>query len=170
MLATRRLIRIGKAKKQELAAWREGVSLTHDAGQSIHGLKLRVVAARFRLALEMRQQSRLGGESAARHRLVISRAYYAMYHAMRAVAYIFHDGDDHEQYSNLPTKLPSDFPDHALWGNQLKSAREYRSQADYDPYPRGKTYWRDVARVVHSDAMRLLPVARSYLMAKGCKL
>lgn len=171
MLDTSRLIRIGKAKKREQAAWLEGVALERDACQSIQELRLRVVSARFRLALEMRRQcdTRLR-ESSAAYRLTISRSYYAMYHAMRAAAYIFHGGDDHELHSELPTKVPSDFPNSALWGNQLKSAREYRNQADYDPYPRGIAYWRGVAHGVSGDAGRLIPAVRGYLKGRGCKV
>jgi uncharacterized protein (UPF0332 family) len=103
-------------------------------------------------------------------RLTISRAYYAMYHSLRAVAYIYHGGDDHQQHSDLPQRLPSDFPDVAIWGNQLKSAREYRNQADYDPYPKSIAYWRDIAQLVDSDSKVLLPLTRNYLRSKGCRL
>jgi hypothetical protein len=93
-----------------------------------------------------------------------------MYHAMRSAAYIFYQCDDHEKHSDLSGKIPDDFPNHSTWGNQLKSAREYRNQADYDPYPRKGVYWSHIAKLVEADSVALLPIVANYLRGKGCRV
>lgn len=171
MLDTKRLLRIGKAKQKEQAAWLEGVSIERAARMSISELRLRVAVARFKLAAEIRRQCVFSPTaSVAMHRLTVSRSYYTMYHAMRSAAYLYYGGDDHEQHTVLSSKIPDDFPDSMLWANQLKSAREYRNQADYDPYPRTKNYWCPIAESVNGDAKRLIPVARVYLQKFGCRI
>ena len=168
---TQRLIRIGQAKLKDQAAWKEGVSLERASGLTIDALRVRVATARFHLAKEMRGYSSFAMTSGRPlYRLAISRAYYFMYHSIRAAAYLHYGGDDHQQHSDLPQKVPLDFPDRAKWGNQLKSAREYRNQADYDPYPKSTKYWKQVAQLVTSDANALAPITMAYLRAKGCNL
>ena len=168
---TKRLIRVGQAKCKEQAAWKEGIDLERASGQSIESLQVRVATARIFLAKEMHGYSKLAMKlPKPLYRLAISRAYYSMYHAIRAAAYLHYAGDDHQQHSDLPQKVPSDFPDYEKWANQLKSAREYRNQADYDPYPRSQVYWRRVATLVTNDANELAPLTAKYLRAKGCKL
>lgn len=168
---TQRLLRVGLAKAKDQSAWLEGISLEKTARQTIDELRRRVVIARLSLAKDMRAYSAFAlGASKPMHRLVISRSYYCMYHAMRSVAYIYYGGDDHQQHSDLPQKIPNDFPDHAMWGNQLKSAREYRNQADYDPYPKSASYWKAIATSVSADANKLMPVVVTYLRDKGCSL
>lgn len=168
---TNRLIRVGQAKCKDRAAWEEGISLERVSGQSIRALQVRVATARILLAKEMHSYSKLAMKlPKPLYRLAINRAYYSMYHAIRAAAYLHYGGDDHQQHSDLPQKLPGDFPDHQKWGNQLKSAREYRNQADYDPYPRSHVYWKGVAVLVTKDANELAPLTANYLRAKGCRL
>jgi uncharacterized protein (UPF0332 family) len=171
MLDTKRLLRIGQAKSKEQSAWLEGISIERSSGETIERIRIRIVAARFALAREMKKQSRYSpSASAAMQRLTVSRSYYAMYHAIRSAAYIHYAGDDHQQHSDLPQKIPDDFPSYGVWGNQLKSAREYRNQADYDPYPRSRKYWKVMAESVHADAVQLLPIVRNYLRGKGCNV
>jgi uncharacterized protein (UPF0332 family) len=168
---TKRLLRIGQAKKQQQADWLEGINLQIAAAQSIQQLRQRVAAARYGLAVDMRRSSRYAQTSGhALDRLVISRSYYSMYHAMRAAAYMYYEGDDHQQHADLPQRIPDDFQNRLDWSNQLKSAREYRNQADYDPYPRTAAYWRGIAHVVATDSKNLLPIVRMYLRAKGCNV
>lgn len=171
MLDTRRLLRIGGAESKVQSGWAEGVSIERDAGTTIASLRLRLAAARFKLAQDISRQSIYSPSSAAHVcRLVVSRFYYAMYHSVRAAAYLHYGGDDHQSHSDLPQRVPRDFPDYNYWGNQLKSAREYRNQADYDPYPKAAKYWRGVACTVSGDASRLMPVVRMYLRNMGCKI
>lgn len=171
MLDTKRLLRIGQAKIKEQSAWHEGISIEKSSGETIERIRIRIVAARFALAQEMKKQNSYSPDaSAAIQRLTVSRSYYAMYHAIRAAAYIHYAGDDHQAHSDLPNKIPSDFPSNIVWGNQLKSAREYRNQADYDPYPRSIKYWKVMAEAVHEDAVKLLPIVRNYLRGKGCSV
>lgn len=170
-LDTKRLLRLGLAKARDQSAWLEGINLERDAGQTITQLRSRVVVSRFSLAKKMRVQCSYSAAAPVHmQRLTISRSYYAMYHSIRAVAYIFYSGDDHQQHSDLPLRVPNDFPDHALWANQLKSAREYRNQADYDPYPKSTVYWKKIAQTVYMDAGTLMPIVATYLRAKGCRV
>ena len=88
--------------------------------------------------------------------------HYAMYHSLRAVAFVHHGGDDHEAHSTLHRNLPKDFEDREIWSNLLSSAREYRNQADYEPYPTDWRHWQKVAKTLQGDAHRLLPISRRY--------
>lgn len=166
-----RLVHIGKAKAHLIAAWKEGVSLYTETGEPIDALLLGVAAARLRLA---RQHHRAGLELSAmprpRYRDAVSRYYYSMYHALRSAAYVYHMGDDHESHTELPKHIPGDFPGGGDWANKLKSARETRNRADYDPYPSNDGAWKQEAGDLRSDADNLLVAVRSYLRSKGCKV
>jgi uncharacterized protein (UPF0332 family) len=168
-LSHARLKRIGEAHASLLENWREGVSLTSDSGLTIEALKLGVASARWKLAAEYRRDAKkLLKLSRPPFRSVISRFYYAMYHSMRAVCYVFHDGDDHQSHSNLPLHIPDDFPDAAIWRNTFKNARLTRNAADYDPYPKSGKIWQRQAEAIRTDAEALLAETRNYLRSKGC--
>lgn len=165
---TTRLVRVAKANKELIDHWKEGVSLTNDLGVGIDDLRTRVTAARFRLAVEFRRQANLILKTAPHlARSAISRYYYCLYHALRSAAYIHHGGDDHEAHAELPQKLPNDIPDVGNWKNTLKSAREIRNRADYDPYPVGALAWNAEAERLRREAGHLVGVVRSYLKTKG---
>jgi hypothetical protein len=168
-LSHQRLVRLAKAHSATIREWKEGVSLQESGGKAIDQLCLDVAAGRWRLAYDLRAAGNicLSGRSPL-VRDAISRYYYALYHALRAAAFVFHGGDDHESHRELPTKVPTDFPNQAHWSNQLKSARDYRNRADYDPYPRGASHWRPIALILKTDADQLLPAAKQYLIVKGC--
>jgi uncharacterized protein (UPF0332 family) len=168
-LDDQRLIRISKATRDLIQGWREGVSLHKETGEEIDTLCLRVTVARWKLALQMRHAADQSvGGAATEIRTAISRYYYAMYHALRAAAYLSHRGDDHEEHRVLPQQLPQDFPSRSHWSNQLKSAREYRNRADYDPFPLRTSSWRRIAVRLRRDADVLLPLTKKYLKTKGC--
>lgn len=121
-------------------------------------------AARARIALArgvlvvadglVRSASRRSSAAAARS--AISRYYYAMFQAVRAVVFVAVDGDDHNDHQELPKRLPSSFPQRATWVNELKKARNARNDADYDPYPAASGYWL-------SEAKSLKPLAHSFV-------
>lgn len=166
---TNRLIRVGTASAKEHNAWGEGVSLEKDFNASLADLRRRVATARYQLAREMK----LAGKAVLKYknpayRQAISRCYYCMYHSLRAVAFAYYGGDDHESHSELPKKVPDDFPDFMKWRNQLKSAREYRNQADYDPYPKSPSYWKQISLTVEADADEVVKLSAVYLRARGC--
>ena len=104
------------------------------------------------------------------NRLRITRSYYAMYHAARAVVFLVKKGDDHESHSTLPEHLPKDFPDRHAWHNELKNARFERNRADYDPYPKGERGFSGTAHATYHQADAFIKVARVYLRKKGCSL
>jgi len=62
---------------------------------------------------------------------IISRSYYAMYHAARAV--VFHtrraDVDDHEKLATMFTQVAG-----GLWGMKLDEWRKMRNRVEYSPY------------------------------------
>ena len=170
-LSPRRLIRLGQASKELIRNWQEGVSLAQDSGQSIEALYRAAAATRWSLAFEFRRHATASlNRRPPLFRSAISRYYYSMYHALRAASYVHVPGDDHESHSDLPRNIPTDFPDRDHWSNQLKSAREFRNQADYDPYPTGIGAWRTLAIGLRPEVDKLLPLTRAYLVGKGCEL
>ena len=169
-LPTARQIRISKAPKATIESWTEGADLVLKSGQPIEALRKMAARDRWYLAYEHRRDANADLLRKPPHlRAAISRYYYCMYHAMRAAAYLFHGGDDHEQHSALPSKTPTDFPNAAYWQNALKSAREHRNKADYDPYPRPAHRWESIASALQSDAVKLLSESQKYLTSRGCK-
>ncbi|MFF5215422.1 HEPN domain-containing protein [Micromonospora sp. NPDC000442] len=150
-------------------AFTEGVYLASASAGGLEDLRHRACADRLRFAEEFLASGRkLLRARPAQYRDAISRNYYGMYHATRALVFFQHGGDDHESHQALPGQIPRDFPDAARWTNALKDARAYRNAADYDPYPTEVQYWRDVARGLASEAPDLLMIVRQYLAAKGC--
>jgi hypothetical protein len=93
-----------------------------------------------------------------------------MYHALRAVCYFDHGGDDNEAHLKLPGALPATFPNRAYWENELKSARFDRNRADYDPYPTNDRAFEPVALSHIQEAVALGPIAINYLRSRGCDL
>lgn len=145
------------------------MSLASDSKLTIDALKLAVAVARWNLATEYRRDAKkLLRLRPLPSRSAISRFYYAMYHAMRAACFVFHDGDDHEAHSELPLHIPGDFPNADIWKNTLKNARLTRNAADYDPYPKSGKIWQRRAETARTDAEALLVETRNYLRSKGC--
>jgi hypothetical protein len=164
------LQRVAEADAKLVINWREGVSLESRSGRSLDELQHRVSADRLALAADLvRRGERLVGSNPPQYRDAISRFYYAAYHAFRSVVYFRTGGDDHEQHSILPTKIPIDFPNHTLWSNNLKSAREIRNSADYDMYPKRDSSWRRKCIEVQTIAESAVRDSRTYLRTKGCR-
>jgi uncharacterized protein (UPF0332 family) len=93
---------------------------------------------------------------ATQYRSAISRYYYSMYHAARAIAFGYHKGDDYQRHSVLPTQLPPPLPNEPRWKNELDDARLVRNMADYDLYPRAALDWKN-------DSVNLAVVASEFL-------
>lgn len=149
VLPRKRLIRITKAKKEQVENWKEGVSLEYDSGRTVSVLALGAAADRWRLAIQHRRHgNKLLVTSPPLYRNAVSRYYYAMYHAIRACSYIAHGGDDYQEHRMLPQQIPQDFAPGDDWQTKLKNARALRNQADYDPYPKSD-------RAFKSDALSL---------------
>ncbi len=166
---TQKLLRVGKASKERLESWSEGVSLVDDFGMSIESLRQKAACERWKLALEHRREGRkLLLMASPPYRAIVSRCYYVMYHAMRAACYLYHKGDDYESHSKLPSHLPDDFPGNADWTHTLKRARLDRNAADYDPYPKSQAFWKGRAEGMLVDAKLLVKEVRKYLQSKGC--
>ncbi len=164
-----RLQRVSTAEHWLLDAWAEGVSLESDTGLSINELRRRAAVDRWWLAHDFRRRGRkMVGQAPPQHRDAVSRFYYSMYHAFRAIVFIEFGGDDHEAHSTLQKSIPQNFPSRQQWSNRLKNARLDRNSADYDPYPKSETAWRSASQRLSADADELLSVTKTYLIATGC--
>jgi uncharacterized protein (UPF0332 family) len=163
------LLRVSKADKKTLGLMVEGVYLSTSTARTLPDLQEQTCADRLRFARELLGVAdKLARSRPAQYRSAISRYYYAMYHAMRAVVYYAHGGDDHNEHKVLPSHVPQDFVDSALWQNNLKDARAHRNDADYDPYPLDPNIWRDVALDLRVKSHQLIVLTEDYLRRKGC--
>jgi uncharacterized protein (UPF0332 family) len=162
---------ISKSGKDYLENLKRGVYLESATGYTIEELKLIACRDRYLLAIAFLKEARRAANGRpARLRNAISRAYYAMYHAIRALVFLHEAGDDFQEHSELPHHLPGNFPNRQLWENKLKNARLERNKADYDPYPREERSTAKTASVLLRNAEELLPIVRTMLKAKGCKI
>jgi uncharacterized protein (UPF0332 family) len=163
------LLRLSKAEKKLIGAWREGVHLESSTGRSLEELRQRSTADRWGLARAFRRQGdRMIAAQPPLYRDALSRFYYSMYHAMRAVVFFAEGGDDHQEHKKLPAYTPTDFPQAPLWQNALKDARTKRNAADYDAYPKSEKAYRAGALELQTKAQELEKLSRAYLIAKGC--
>lgn len=165
------LLLISKYKKGQIDWLRNGVRIEQVAGCSIGELLLRATVARRGLSEQfLKSAGILLKAKPARHRDAISRSYYAMYHAARAVVYLDHQGDDHQEHDQLHRFIPADFPDSALWQNELKEARLKRNEADYDFLPRGNVPFRKASLSLFGKARAFHLVCATYLRGRGCPI
>jgi uncharacterized protein (UPF0332 family) len=138
-------------------------------GRTLDDLRHQAVADRFKLARHFVDAGdKLLRARPSQSRSAISRYYYGMYHAMRAVVYYVEKGDDHERHTALPKKTPLDFDNRGMWLNNLKDARERRNEADYVPYPLPSKSFRVTAVALQQNAHDLLRLSSAYLISKGC--
>jgi uncharacterized protein (UPF0332 family) len=167
---TDRLLRVSKATKSKLEAWREGVSLERDTGRTLSELHHRATADRVNMAIECRRRAdRMIKLRPTMYRDAISRHYYAMYHAARALVYYTYGGDDHEAHLKLPQKIPDGMQNSSIWKNTLKNARDLRNRADYEAYPKSDAAWRVEAVDLQTNARDFIDACRAYLIQKGCQ-
>ncbi|MBQ1118597.1 HEPN domain-containing protein [Streptomyces sp. B15] len=103
----------------------------------------------------------------AQYRSAISRHYYAMYHAARAIVYAENRGDDYERHNVLSRNLPSRLSDSATRESELTDARLLRNQADYDAYPLNETEWENDARSLAITAASFLQCCESFASTNG---
>lgn len=162
---------VSKSNKKTLDSFRSGVSLESRTGYKIDMLVSKATVDRLELSRRLRLDAQAATKGAHRSfRSATSRAYYAMYHALRATAFFANGGDDYEEHSKLPSGIPRDFPDRHNWENDLKNARYDRNRADYDQYPKNDLIFAPIAAQLIQKANELFPVVRSYLQKKGCTL
>ncbi|MFC4562708.1 HEPN domain-containing protein [Nocardiopsis mangrovi] len=125
-----------------------------------------VVADRLLLAGEHLRS----GDYLLRHlqyRSAISRHYYAMYHAARAIVFAENRGDDYERHNILARNLPSALPRSADRESELTDARLLRNQADYDAYPISEAQWEADSRTLAVTAARFLQECESFASMNG---
>ncbi|MEV0353123.1 hypothetical protein AB0H88_45840 [Nonomuraea sp. NPDC050680] len=104
---------------------------------------------------------------ATQYRSAISRHYYAMYQAARAIVFAETRGDDYERHSILPRKLPPHMKDAAIRENELTDARLLRNQADYDIYPIGQSDWEDEARQLAVTSAEFVQACEDFASGNG---
>jgi uncharacterized protein (UPF0332 family) len=100
-------------------------------------------------------------------RSAISRHYYAMYHAARAIVFAEVGGDDYQQHSDLPRHLPSSLPIRQTREQQLTDARLLRNEADYDPYPSAAAEWERDARRLAVTAAEFVQACEDFALTNG---
>ena len=161
------LLFVAKSPKERLDYLAAGASLVARTGMDVGKLRVKAAADRLVLANTILKEARDLHAGQSLRRTVVGRAYYAMYHAIRAATFLSYGGDDHEQHTVLPSKLPDDFPDRNRWQNALKNARLERNRADYDPYPRRDDEFKNSANTMLLDATDLVAVARKYVRDKS---
>jgi uncharacterized protein (UPF0332 family) len=163
------LSRVTSAEKHMLDLFTEGASIERRSTRSIVDLRHQASVDRIALSKAFEHTAnKLMKARPRQYRSAISRYYYSMYHAARAVVFFTYGGDDHEAHSVLPRHLPRDFPNQVLWQNELKNARLNRNGADYDPYPSNSAHWRGLATSLSSTAPIFHSLAKNYLKTKGC--
>lgn len=97
----------------------------------------------------------------------ISRHYYAMYHAARAVVFAVEQGDDHERHNLLPRHLPQNMTNVAQYEVALTDARLLRNKADYDIYPINPIDWEQDARALASTSAKFFSAFENYALTNG---
>jgi uncharacterized protein (UPF0332 family) len=100
-------------------------------------------------------------------RSAISRHYYSMYHAARAIVFADNGGDDFQKHFELPRHLPSTLQDASKRETQLTNARLLRNQADYDPYPAQLTEWEPDARALSVIASEFVSGCEDFALTNG---
>jgi uncharacterized protein (UPF0332 family) len=163
------LAKITRTKREKLLVWQEGAQYALLTGLDILKLCELACVDRIEFATWFLEGARYAVTTPS-YRLVLNRSYYAMYHAARAVVFFVHGGDDHERHSELPSKLPKDFPNRPQWESDLTGARVRRNEADYGPYPKDEAQFSTAAQDQLLLAERFLPLAVSYLRIKGVPL
>lgn len=168
ILTDSELLLISKSYEEKLRNFSDGALLARRARKTIKQLQIRVAKDRLTLAkLHLKDAVAASKCLPSMNRAVVSRAYYALYHAARAASYLSLGGDDYEQHSVLPTKFPGDFPNADHWKNRLKEARLERNRADYDPYPGGDADFAATAVRIVGEAKQFIKLSQQYLKLKS---
>lgn len=163
-LTTKNRLRVSQGEKRDFERWAEGRYLESRAGRTIEDLRAVAVNDRLGLAAEhLREGKHALLADRSDGRAAVSRFYYAMYHALRAVCLLHHGGDDYQEHQVLPKHLPADLPDADTWSENLIRARLSRNRADYDVYPKSRDHWLREARSIEEMAEGVLNVARKYV-------
>jgi uncharacterized protein (UPF0332 family) len=154
-----------------ISTCKKAVIATYSANGSRHPLPLvqlvqQAVSDRLMLAGE---HLRAGDQLllATQYRSAISRHYYAMYQAARAIVFAENRGDDYERHSILPRNLPTSMKGAAIRENKLVNARLLRNQADYDVYPMSPGHWESDARTLAITAGEFVQACEDFALANG---
>lgn len=136
---------LSSKRLSDLAA---GASLAARTSYSLDELIAKVTIERVQFSGVLHTQAVDALVKRSCYRLAISRGYYSMYHAIRAVVFYVTRGDENQEHSTLPKHIPADFPGGVSWETKLKNARLERNRADYDPYPQQDRAFEVMARQI----------------------
>lgn len=165
------LSKVSKMPKTAIGHVGYGAWLVAETGKSFSELIEYAVVDRLKLAGKILRTAQAAKRNISpSSRLVISRSYYAMYHALRSVCFYSNQGDDYEAHAKLPQGIPNDFPSKSYWENEIKNARLERNSADYEPYPKDERKLDQKADERLKTANKLLSTVRIYLRSKGFSL
>ncbi|MEV1052134.1 hypothetical protein [Streptomyces sp. NPDC049887] len=103
----------------------------------------------------------------SQYRSAISRFYYAMYQAARAITFAETKGDDHERHNVLPRRLPANIDSPTAREAELVDARLLRNQADYDVYPIKESDWEGDARALSATAANFVQMCEAFALSNG---
>lgn len=125
------------------------------------------VSERMRLAKEFWSTAkRLKPETPADHIAIIGRAYYAMYHAARAVVFA-HKRTDVDKHEELPGHLPrGGFAKEGYWQDRLGYWRTVRNDLDYSPWPNQEVGVESLAKQVLKEAHLFILECEVYLKGR----
>jgi hypothetical protein len=141
------LLLVSKSHKKTIDLFKAGASLEERTGYEIGALLSKATIDRIEFSQKLRLAAKAATTGSNRSfRSATSRAYYSMYHALRATAFFVHEGDDHEEHSRLPSGIPVDFPNRDNWENDLKNARYERNSPWCKSGFVGGKFW-DIHRV-----------------------
>lgn len=153
------LLHISTSKRESLLSYSGGGQTRHPL--PYNEMMKRVVSDRLALAgMHLRTGDLM--LDAGQYRTSISRHYYAIYHAGRAVAFFDFSGDDHERHAELPNHIPSGISGSGEWSRRLNEARLTRNMADYDLYPVQSAAWHEDASNISIQASRFIAECQNF--------
>ncbi len=153
---------VSTSTARELDLFGLGAQIVHVHGADWQQIREGAASARLELAADFLARAE-ASIVAASFRDAVSRAYYAAYHALRAATFIAFDGDDHQQHSVLPRKIPDDLDGFERFRVDLNKARLARNRADYDVWPTANADWQRDAQWVVALAQDAVEAVRQYL-------
>jgi len=99
-------------------------------------------------------------------RNAISRCYYAMHHAGRAVIFSV-SKTDVTRHDKVWEGLPKDFPERREYQRRLKDWHSLRNKVDYSPYVEPGQSFRALQQSSLKDTAEFVQACRQYLKERG---
>ena len=121
----------------------------------------------LKLAVRHLADAKASQKQRGSRRAVLSRSYYAVYNASKAIRYVVQGavslrGDDHQK----AVDLPDDFPNVNSWVVDINRLREHRLMADYDGWNATPTEFSLTSKRSLELAASFIEEAKRYLEIK----